>query len=91
MFNAYIRGAGIASVAALGLLTAGCEIIGDVELFARTVNAAQPWKRPKVCAITGTNDLTINATGALENEFGRTGVTPTSDAISVVGAARWPP
>ncbi len=34
---------------------AGVEIIGDVELFARTVNAAEPWKRPKVCAITGTN------------------------------------
>jgi UDP-N-acetylmuramoylalanine--D-glutamate ligase len=34
---------------------AGVEIIGDVELFARTVNAAEPWKRPKVAAITGTN------------------------------------
>ncbi len=34
---------------------AGVEIVGDVELFARTVAAAEPWKRPKVCAITGTN------------------------------------
>jgi UDP-N-acetylmuramoylalanine--D-glutamate ligase len=34
---------------------AGVEILGDVELFARTVNAAEPWKRPKVAAITGTN------------------------------------
>ena len=34
---------------------AGVEIVGDIELFARTVNAAEPWKRPKVAAITGTN------------------------------------
>jgi UDP-N-acetylmuramoylalanine--D-glutamate ligase len=34
---------------------AGVEILGDIELFARTVHAAEAWKRPKVCAITGTN------------------------------------
>jgi UDP-N-acetylmuramoylalanine--D-glutamate ligase len=34
---------------------AGVEIVGDVELFARTVNAAPDWKRPKVAAISGTN------------------------------------
>lgn len=34
---------------------AGVEVIGDVELFARTVNAAPAHKRPKVVAITGTN------------------------------------
>ena len=34
---------------------AGVEILGDVELFARTVNTAPVQKRPKVCAITGTN------------------------------------
>jgi UDP-N-acetylmuramoylalanine--D-glutamate ligase len=34
---------------------AGVEIVGDIELFARTVNAAPPHKRPKVIAITGTN------------------------------------
>ena len=34
---------------------AGVEIVGDIELFARTVNAAPPHKRPKVVAITGTN------------------------------------
>jgi len=34
---------------------AGVEIVGDVELFARSVNAAPPWKRPKIAAITGTN------------------------------------
>ncbi|MDR3509324.1 MAG: UDP-N-acetylmuramoyl-L-alanine--D-glutamate ligase [Caulobacteraceae bacterium] len=34
---------------------AGVEILGDIELFARTVNAAPEYKRPKVIAITGTN------------------------------------
>ncbi|HEX5263724.1 MAG TPA: UDP-N-acetylmuramoyl-L-alanine--D-glutamate ligase [Phenylobacterium sp.] len=34
---------------------AGVEILGDMELFARAVNAAPEHKRPKVVAITGTN------------------------------------
>ncbi|MDP8915973.1 MAG: UDP-N-acetylmuramoyl-L-alanine--D-glutamate ligase, partial [Pseudomonadota bacterium] len=34
---------------------AGVEIVGDVELFARAVNAAPEHKRPKIVAITGTN------------------------------------
>src|SRR6201996_982778 len=34
---------------------AGVEIVGDMELFARTVNAAPERKKPKVVAITGTN------------------------------------
>ena len=34
---------------------AGVEILGDIELFARAVNAAPAHKRPKVIAITGTN------------------------------------
>jgi UDP-N-acetylmuramoylalanine--D-glutamate ligase len=34
---------------------AAVEIIGDIELFARTVNAAPDYKKPKVVAITGTN------------------------------------
>ncbi len=34
---------------------AGVEVLGDVELFARTVNAAPEHKRPKIAAITGTN------------------------------------
>ena len=34
---------------------AGVEILGDIELFARTVNAAPAHKRPKVAAITGSN------------------------------------
>jgi UDP-N-acetylmuramoylalanine--D-glutamate ligase len=33
----------------------GVEILGDIELFARSVNAASEHKRPKVVAITGTN------------------------------------
>jgi len=34
---------------------AGVEVLGDIELFARTVNAAPPHKRPRIAAITGTN------------------------------------
>ena len=34
---------------------AGVEIVGDVELLARTINATPESKRPKVIAITGTN------------------------------------
>jgi len=34
---------------------AGVEIVGDIELFARSVNAAPFHKRPKVAVITGTN------------------------------------
>ncbi|HEX8233780.1 MAG TPA: UDP-N-acetylmuramoyl-L-alanine--D-glutamate ligase [Caulobacteraceae bacterium] len=34
---------------------AGVEIVGDVELLARTVNAAPEHKRPKIAAITGSN------------------------------------
>src|SRR6185503_2931921 len=34
---------------------AGVEIVGDIELFARAVNAAPVHKRPKVAAITGSN------------------------------------
>ncbi|HEX3699258.1 MAG TPA: UDP-N-acetylmuramoyl-L-alanine--D-glutamate ligase [Phenylobacterium sp.] len=34
---------------------AGVEVLGDIELFARTVNAAPEHRRPKIVAITGTN------------------------------------
>jgi UDP-N-acetylmuramoylalanine--D-glutamate ligase len=34
---------------------AGVEVIGDIELFARTIAAAPDYKRPRVVAITGTN------------------------------------
>lgn len=40
---------------------AGAEIVSDVELFAREVNAAPPHKRPKVVAITGTNGKSTTA------------------------------
>jgi len=33
----------------------GVEIIGDIELFARTVNTAPEHKRPRIIGITGTN------------------------------------
>ncbi len=33
----------------------GVEILGDIELFARTVNAAPEHKRPRIIGITGTN------------------------------------
>ena len=36
---------------------AGVEVLGDIELFARTVNAAPEHKRPKVVAITGSNGM----------------------------------
>lgn len=36
-------------------LAEGVEVIGDIEIFARAVNAAPAHKRPKVAAITGTN------------------------------------
>jgi len=34
---------------------AGVEILGDIELLARTINAAPEHKRPKIAVITGTN------------------------------------
>ena len=33
----------------------GVEIVGDIELFARTVNAVPEHRRPKIVAVTGTN------------------------------------
>ena len=52
---------------------AGTEIIGDVELFARTVNALPPHDRPRVCGITGTNgkSTTTALIGHICREAGR--------------------
>ena len=34
---------------------AGVEVLGDIELLARTINSAPEHKRPKIAIITGTN------------------------------------
>ena len=51
----------------------GVEILGDIELFARTVNAAPEHKRPRVVAITGTNgkSTTTALVGHICAEAGR--------------------
>ena len=51
----------------------GVEIIGDVEIFARSLNALPPHQRPKVCAITGTNgkSTTTALIGHICRESGR--------------------
>jgi len=54
--------------------SSGVEIIGDVELFARTIAATNPASRPKVAAITGTNgkSTTTALLGHILREAGRT-------------------
>jgi len=52
---------------------AGAEVLGDIELFARAVNAAPAHKRPKVVGITGTNgkSTTTALTAHVLNHAGR--------------------
>ncbi len=52
---------------------ANVEILGDIELFARTVAAAPAHKRPKIVAITGTNgkSTTTALIGHIVNHAGR--------------------
>ncbi|MFN0022768.1 MAG: UDP-N-acetylmuramoyl-L-alanine--D-glutamate ligase [Parvularculaceae bacterium] len=55
---------------------AGVEIIGDIEFFARAVNAAEPSLRPRIIAITGSNgkSTTTALIGHLLKETGRDAV-----------------
>ncbi|HEY5071523.1 MAG TPA: UDP-N-acetylmuramoyl-L-alanine--D-glutamate ligase [Caulobacteraceae bacterium] len=53
--------------------SAGVEIVGDIELFARAAAAAPQHRRPKVVAITGTNgkSTTTALLGHMLREVGR--------------------
>src|SRR5579875_875805 len=66
---------------------AGVEVLGDVELFARTVNAAEPWKRPKVAAITGTNgkSTTTALLGHILNAAGKDALIGGNIGAGVLG------
>ncbi len=66
---------------------AGVEILGDIELFARTVNAAEPWKRPKIAAITGTNgkSTTTALLGHILNAAGKDALIGGNIGAGVLG------
>ncbi len=66
---------------------AGVEVIGDIELFARTVNAAEPWRRPKIAAITGTNgkSTTTALLGHILNAAGKDALIGGNIGAGVLG------
>ena len=66
---------------------AGVEIVGDIELFARTVNAAPEHKRPKVVAITGTNgkSTTTALIGHICNAAGKDARVGGNIGVGVLG------
>jgi UDP-N-acetylmuramoylalanine--D-glutamate ligase len=65
----------------------GVEILGDIELFARTVNAAPEHRRPKVIAITGTNgkSTTTALIGHICKEAGKDARIGGNIGIGVLG------
>jgi UDP-N-acetylmuramoylalanine--D-glutamate ligase len=66
---------------------AGVEIIGDVEVFARTVAATDPVGRPKVVAITGTNgkSTTTALLGHICREAGKDAQVGGNIGLGVLG------
>jgi UDP-N-acetylmuramoylalanine--D-glutamate ligase len=66
---------------------AGVEIVGDLELFARTVASAPKSKRPKVVAITGTNgkSTTTALIGWILNNAGRDARIGGNIGVGVLG------
>ncbi len=65
----------------------GVEVLGDIELFARTVNAAEPWRRPKIAAITGTNgkSTTTALLGHILNAAGKDALIGGNIGAGVLG------
>jgi UDP-N-acetylmuramoylalanine--D-glutamate ligase len=68
---------------------AGVEVIGDIELFARAVNAAPAHKRPKIAAITGTNgkSTTTALLGHMLTAAGRDARVGGNIGLGVMGLA----
>ena len=66
---------------------ANVEILGDVELFARTVNACAEGRKPKVVAITGTNgkSTTTALLGHIVREAGKDAQVGGNIGLGVLG------